>query len=119
MNTSPNQATIVSRSRALAATTYLPTLAYKIASRWRNPCIVFAVLLLSTAVTLTAQDALQDVGVYAFTTELPVEHGTINATNGNLHLDFPLGSFPQRGGQPLTATLTYDSSIWTQGVGRD
>jgi hypothetical protein len=40
--------------------------------------------------------------------------GLINLTNGNLHLDVPLGSFPQRGSQGFSATLSYDSRIWQE-----
>jgi RHS repeat-associated protein len=42
----------------------------------------------------------------------PVEMGFINLNNGNLHLEVPLGSFPQRGNQSYSAKLVYDSRIW-------
>lgn len=38
-------------------------------------------------------------GMPSFTTALPVEMGFTNVANGNLHLEIPLGSFPQRGHQ--------------------
>ena len=40
--------------------------------------------------------------------------GIVDAATGNLHLEIPLGSFPQRGGSaPLVPKLIYDSHIWT------
>jgi len=46
---------------------------------------------------------------------LPVENGYINAATGDLHLEIPLGSFPQRGGRQFKAMLMYDSNIWGSG----
>jgi len=52
-------------------------------------------------------------GTPTFTTAIPVEMGFVNAANGNLHLEIPLASFPQRGSLTYNARLIYDSSIWT------
>lgn len=52
-------------------------------------------------------------GTPTFTTAIPVEMGFVNAANGNLHLEIPLASFPQRGRLTYNARLIYDSSIWT------
>lgn len=43
---------------------------------------------------------------------LPIEHGAINMANGNVHLEIPLTSSPQRGDIAVGATLVYDSKIW-------
>jgi hypothetical protein len=59
-------------------------------------------------------DPLSAIGVPPFVTALPVENGYIAAANGNLHLEFPMGSFPQRNGPPVTLALIYDSTIWPQ-----
>ncbi len=59
-----------------------------------------------------AQDPLNQIGAPTFSTTLPVELGSVNVSNGNLHLEIPLGSFPQRGGRSLSASLLYDSRIW-------
>jgi RHS repeat-associated protein len=59
-------------------------------------------------------DPLTSIGVPSFSAALPVENGVINAANGNLHLEFPLGIFLQRGGAPVKVALTYDSTIWGQ-----
>ena len=40
--------------------------------------------------------------------------GYVDTSNGNLHIEIPLGSFPQRGsGTNLTFRLVYDSAFWT------
>jgi RHS repeat-associated protein len=36
----------------------------------------------------------------------------INLANGNLHLEFPIASVPQRGRLPYEAKLVYDSRVW-------
>jgi hypothetical protein len=51
-------------------------------------------------------------GTPTFTTALPVEMGFTNVANGNLHIEIPLASFPQRGGLTYNARLVYDSLIW-------
>src|SRR5260221_11484124 len=59
-----------------------------------------------------AQNYLQEPGRPTFTSMEPVELGFVNVANGNLHLEIPLASFPQRGTSPLTFSLVYDSRIW-------
>lgn len=80
----------------------------------RNSRALFLITLalLLGASTLRGQTYLESVGVPPFTTKLPVENGFINAANGNLHLEIPLGSFPQRGGREDKIVLMYDSAIW-------
>jgi RHS repeat-associated protein len=75
--------------------------------------IAFALLLGPTAAIVRGQTYLQSSGVPAFTTKLPIENGWIDASNGRLHLEIPLGSFPQRGLPPYNIVLMYDSNIWT------
>jgi len=63
---------------------------------------------------LSAQDYLTSTGVSSFSSPYPAEMGTVDAASGNLHLEIPLGSFPQRGGSaPLIPRIIYDSHIWT------
>ncbi len=58
------------------------------------------------------QNYLTSTGQPSFSAPVPVELGFADASNGNLHLSIPLGSYQQRGGtQPVT--LEYDSNIWT------
>jgi len=78
--------------------------------------IVAFVWLLGPASRGWAQTYLQNVGVPTFATNIPVENGSVNAANGNLHLEIPLGSFPQRGGSTLRVALMYDSAIWLPGT---
>ncbi|PYV68508.1 MAG: hypothetical protein DMG96_36250 [Acidobacteria bacterium] len=77
--------------------------------------LVLTLLFASIIRTATAQapDPLEDVGIRPLTVRLPIENGFINAANGDVHLEFPLGSFPQRGGV-FTVKLVYDSAIWSQ-----
>ena len=62
-----------------------------------------------------AQSYLQNVGTPSFTTSLPVENGFFNLSNGNLHLEIPFASYPQRAGRQYRAALVYDSAIWAPG----
>lgn len=60
-----------------------------------------------------AQNYLTTIGNPPFTAPEPVELGFVETANGHLHLEIPLGSFPQRGNkQPLTFRVVYDSTIW-------
>jgi hypothetical protein len=63
------------------------------------------------------QTYLDNVGVPTFATNIPVENGFVNAANGNLHLEIPLGTFPQRGGSVSRVVLMYDSAIWLNAGG--
>ncbi|HKV28028.1 MAG TPA: hypothetical protein VJN90_07130, partial [Candidatus Acidoferrales bacterium] len=58
-------------------------------------------------------------GMPAFVAPEPVELGFTDSANGNLHLEMPFGSYPQRGSkQPLNVKYVYDSSaVWTIACG--
>jgi len=57
---------------------------------------------------------LSQLGAPSGSASQPVESGSINLSNGNLHLEVPLGTFPQKGNSaPLTFALVYDSRIWS------
>ncbi len=58
------------------------------------------------------QGYLSKIGRPDFTPIEPVEMGFINLANGNLHIEIPLASVPQRGSQSFHAKLVYDSRIW-------
>src|SRR6267154_1398194 len=69
----------------------------------------------SLAIRAQARDPLEDIGVHPFDTRLPIENGYINTSNGEVHLEFLLGSFPQRHShKTLTFKMVYDSQMWTQ-----
>lgn len=76
--------------------------------------IMLCLLLLEVSVhSAVAQNYLTSTGQPSFTTPEPVELGFVDASNGNLHLSIPLGTYPQRAnGQPETISLEYDSNIW-------
>src|SRR5277367_1788292 len=58
-----------------------------------------------------AQGYLTSTGTPPFSAPEPVEYGFTDTANGNLHLEIPLGSFPQRGSnQGLAVKLVYDSN---------
>src|SRR5690348_1714066 len=62
---------------------------------------------------VAAQNYLTMTGTPSFSAPEPVEYGFTETANGNLHLEFPLGSFPQRGSkEPYSLRLLYDSHIW-------
>lgn len=65
-----------------------------------------------TAIEGQATNPFENIGLPPFSTTLPVENGYVNAATGDLHLEIPLGAFPQRGGHTFKAALVYDSSIW-------
>lgn len=58
-------------------------------------------------------DYLFSPGVQELSAADPFELGSVNVANGNLHIEIPLASFPQRGSAPtLTYELVYDSRMW-------
>lgn len=78
----------------------------------------FVVLLLLSCLLGPASpnalgQSLTSLGDWRFAAPEPVELGFVESANGGLHQEIRLGSFPQRGGRTLTATLVYDSTIWT------
>src|SRR5450631_613866 len=60
-----------------------------------------------------AQSYLTSTGRPSFAMPYPAEMGTVDAASGNLHLEIPLGSFPQRGASAIVPKLLYDRHIWT------
>lgn len=76
--------------------------------------LVIAMLAISSA---SAQDYLYETGSPVFSVAQPAlpkkaGQGFVNIANGNLHLELPFVSVPQRGGLPLRVALVYDSRIW-------
>jgi RHS repeat-associated protein len=75
-------------------------------------------ILIAGAQSATAQypsDAerfLLEIGSPAFNTPDSVPNGFVNLANGNLHIEIPIISYPQRGGIPFVAKMVYDSRIW-------
>lgn len=74
--------------------------------------IQFLALALVAGVPAAAQNYLYGTGNPVWGINIPIENGFINVANGNVHIEIPIGSQPQRGSLPLTETLVYDSRIW-------
>jgi hypothetical protein len=67
-----------------------------------------------------AQDYTTSTGITSSAAIYPAEMGIVDAASGDLQLNIPLGSYPQRGLRPYDLKLTYDSHIWSSlndGVG--
>ena len=58
---------------------------------------------------------LNATGNPSFGVNFPIENGFINISNGNLHMEFPFATHPQRGALNLNERLVYDSRIWMIG----
>ncbi len=69
-------------------------------------------LALAFTQTGHAQNYLLQTGAPTFTTADPVPMGFVNIANGNLHIEIPIASVPQRGSLTYAAKLVYDSRIW-------
>jgi hypothetical protein len=69
--------------------------------------LAIASLLIFTAPTVSAQ------GVPWYTIPLPIPNGFVDVATGNVHLEIPLASIPERNGDPLVAKVIWDSSSWT------
>jgi RHS repeat-associated protein len=66
----------------------------------------------TTVVNSGIQDYLTGNG-RSFAAPYPAEMGTVDAASGNLHLEIPIGTLPQRAkSAPLISKLVYDSRIW-------
>jgi YD repeat-containing protein len=76
-----------------------------------------ALLWLLGPCAVSGQSYLQSVGSPTFSTKIPIENGYIDASNGRLHLEVPMGSYPQRGGRAYNVSLIYDSNIWSSTYG--
>src|ERR1700722_18669369 len=79
--------------------------------------VVFLFICISCSLPRAAKG--QGGGQRPFVAPEPVELGFIETASGDLHLEIPMGSFPQRGSsaQPATYKLVYDSGVWTNNGG--
>jgi len=59
-----------------------------------------------------AQNYTTMIGTPNFSTDIPVRLGYVDAANGDLHIEIPLGTYAQRGKLTYSARLVYDSRIW-------
>lgn len=79
---------------------------------WRSRGIGLALLLICLGRIATAQDYLSQTGSPTFSVAQPLQYGFVNLANGNVHLEIPLASAPQRGNLAFSAKMVYDSRIW-------
>lgn len=61
--------------------------------------VVLSLLLLAfiAGTRLNAQDYVYQTGSPTFSTQIPIENGFINVNNGEIHIEIPLATQPQRG----------------------
>src|ERR1700688_419752 len=85
----------------------------------RETTILRLLMFLTAVVFLSPPSNAQDPSNYVLQTGTPTfaandvfPFGTVDIANGNLHLEIPLGSYPQRGGKSLSLKLVYDSRVW-------
>lgn len=82
----------------------------------RTLFVLMPIIPLFAAMATTSADAqnsyLYSTGNPTWGVNIPIEDGFINVANGNVHIEIPVGSEPQRGGSTYTESLVYDSRIW-------
>src|SRR6266849_4538982 len=84
---------------------------------FRRILCVSACFFLACLPIAAQSNYLTEIGPPPTHITIPVELGFIDLTNGNLHLEIPLGQpFSQRGKLTYEAKLVYDSRIWVPGV---
>src|SRR5215470_7666008 len=74
--------------------------------------VFLLITLLYFCVPSLAQDYIYDTGSPVFSVAQPAQLGFVNLANGNLHVEIPIASAPQRGHLTFAARLIYDSRIW-------
>lgn len=84
----------------------------------RHMPIMFLVLLTLITATLMGPRAVAQNGYLNATgnptwgVNIPIENGFINVANGNVHIEIPIESEPQRGNLSYTESIVYDSRMW-------
>lgn len=77
--------------------------------------LFFSMLLLSVQLSTRraeAQTYLNATGAPTWVTLAKLDQGFLNLANGNPHMEFPLGTFGQRGKLKFSAKLVYDGRIY-------
>lgn len=90
--------------------------------RFTLACLIRLCIPVLLAHSLVQPSHAQDISNYLFQTGAPSFAAmdsfpggvSVNMTNGNLHMEIPLGSYPQRGSAPVVLKLVYDSRVWVQ-----
>src|SRR5579863_4992102 len=100
----------ISRAALSHPTVHIHSSVQSIAWARTSVLAVFGIIMLS--LPAFCQNYLLATGRPSFTTAAEVEMGFVNMGNGNLHIEIPLTSSPQRGSRDFSAQLVYDSRIW-------
>jgi RHS repeat-associated protein len=79
---------------------------------YRRVACLLLVLICAAGLNCEAQDYSLQTGSPTFSVNQPVPYGFVNLANGNVHVEIPLASAPQRGRLAFAAKLVYDSRIW-------
>src|ERR1700738_245949 len=83
-----------------------------------NRLLVFTMVIafaFSLSQPALSQDYIYATGNPSFGVNIPIDNGYINVANGNLHLEVPIATLPQRGNLQLSERLVYDGRIWMIG----
>jgi RHS repeat-associated protein len=86
-------------------------------TRWASAiglAVIAIAIVLASPTSCRAQSYVYEYGSYPWTTPMAVPGGYVDAGNGNLHIEIPIASIPERGHVPFAAKLVYDSHIWQQ-----
>jgi len=75
--------------------------------------VLCAVLAILASQTLIGQSTLTSVGKPTGSAIFPIEHGFVDLSNGNVHLEIPIEGYKQRGDVSVQAAWIYDSNIWS------
>ena len=89
---------------------FIPGSQWGVTSCRRSLVILIVVFFfcLSAPNARSQDNYLDAIGIPPFTTAMPVDYGFTNLTNGALHLEIPIASFPQRDGKPFKISLVFD-----------
>jgi RHS repeat-associated protein len=74
------------------------------------------ILVAASALTL-APTLCHAQGIPWYTIPLPVPNGFVDVVTGNVHLEIPLGSMPQRNGDPIVSKIAYDTTSYNYSFG--
>src|SRR5258708_7922509 len=77
-------------------------------TRLRLLCATLVLLFVTSALNTFAQNPTP--GLPVNTPQIPVPLGSINPVTGNVHLEIPIASIPQRNSDPMVAKLVYDTT---------
>ncbi len=71
--------------------------------------LIAAVVLVGGVCSAQQNPAYYQTGLPVNAAQVPIPLGAVNALTGNVHLEIPLASIPERNGIPFVAKLTYNA----------